>query len=191
MSPFLPALNPRFREIRAPLLAVFLHVVIKQNYAAIIRPVIDIYAPTILGDGRVADKGVPAEGGERAIVCQIIGIESAAGVFSCVVREGVIVDGGRGTFIGLVVIHGPTITAGFIVIEDVSVKRELTAIVAFIAVERAAIAAGASGLMIEAHYSPAEALVDGPQAITFEELKQVIDTCRSIHQLTMSGRNEN
>jgi len=55
----------------------------------------------------------------------------------------------------------------------------------------AAIAAGASGLMIEAHYNPAEALVDGPQSITLDELGEVIDACRSIHQLVTSGRNKN
>jgi len=55
----------------------------------------------------------------------------------------------------------------------------------------AAIAAGASGLMIETHYNPAEALVDGPQSITPEELEEVISTCRSIHQLVASGRNKN
>jgi len=47
----------------------------------------------------------------------------------------------------------------------------------------AAIAAGASGLMIEAHYNPAEALVDGPQSVIPDELKEIIDACRSIHQL--------
>jgi len=47
----------------------------------------------------------------------------------------------------------------------------------------AAIAAGASGLMIEAHYNPAEALVDGPQMITPEELKRVIDTCKEIRKI--------
>jgi 3-deoxy-7-phosphoheptulonate synthase len=55
----------------------------------------------------------------------------------------------------------------------------------------AAIAAGASGLMIEMHYNPAEALVDGPQAITPEELKEVIGTCQRIHQLVASRRTEN
>jgi len=55
----------------------------------------------------------------------------------------------------------------------------------------AAIAAGASGLMIEMHYNPVEALVDGPQAITPEELKEVIDACRRIHRLVSSRRNEN
>ena len=54
----------------------------------------------------------------------------------------------------------------------------------------AAIAAGASGLMIEAHYNPAEALVDGPQSITPEELGEVIGACRRIHQLVASGRNK-
>jgi len=46
----------------------------------------------------------------------------------------------------------------------------------------AAIAAGASGLMIEVHYNPAEALVDAQQAITPDELKNVIDACRRVHQ---------
>ena len=55
----------------------------------------------------------------------------------------------------------------------------------------AAIAAGASGLMIEMHYNPAEALVDGPQAITPEELKEVIGACQRIHQLVASRRAEN
>ncbi len=55
----------------------------------------------------------------------------------------------------------------------------------------AAIAAGASGLMIEVHHNPAEALVDGQQAVTPDELKEVIDTCQRIHQLVVSGRNAN
>jgi len=46
----------------------------------------------------------------------------------------------------------------------------------------AAIAAGADGLMIESHYNPAEALVDGPQMVTPDELKEIIDTCRVIHR---------
>ncbi len=54
----------------------------------------------------------------------------------------------------------------------------------------AAIAAGASGLMIEVHYNPAEALVDAQQAITPDELKQVIDACQRIHKLIVPGRNE-
>ncbi len=54
----------------------------------------------------------------------------------------------------------------------------------------AAIAAGASGLMIETHYNPAEALVDGAQSVTPEELKEVIKACQSIHQLITSRKNE-
>ncbi|MFH0942226.1 MAG: 3-deoxy-7-phosphoheptulonate synthase [Chloroflexota bacterium] len=46
----------------------------------------------------------------------------------------------------------------------------------------AAIAAGASGLMIETHHNPAEALVDGPQSVTPDELKNIIDACRRIHR---------
>ncbi len=46
----------------------------------------------------------------------------------------------------------------------------------------AAIAVGACGLMIEVHYNPAEALVDGQQMITPGELKDTIDACNRIHK---------
>jgi len=52
----------------------------------------------------------------------------------------------------------------------------------------AAIAAGANGLMIEVHYNPEEALVDGRQMITPDELKDVIKACREIGQLIMSRK---
>lgn len=51
----------------------------------------------------------------------------------------------------------------------------------------AAIAAGACGLMIEAHCSPAEALVDSQQMITPDELKEVISACRKISKLIASA----
>ena len=54
----------------------------------------------------------------------------------------------------------------------------------------AAIAAGASGLMIEVHYNPAEALVDAQQQITPDELKDVIDACRRINEVVVSERNK-
>ena len=54
----------------------------------------------------------------------------------------------------------------------------------------AAIAAGASGLMIEAHYNPAEALVDGQQTVTLDELGEIIDACRSISKLVVPMRNK-
>ena len=47
----------------------------------------------------------------------------------------------------------------------------------------AAVAAGAGGLMIETHYNPSEAVVDAQQTITPDELKEVIDACRKIHQV--------
>jgi 3-deoxy-7-phosphoheptulonate synthase len=50
----------------------------------------------------------------------------------------------------------------------------------------AAIAAGANGLMIETHYDPAEALVDGRQTITPDELGKVIKACQEIVPLVMS-----
>ena len=54
----------------------------------------------------------------------------------------------------------------------------------------AAIAAGASGLMIETHYDPKEALVDGAQMITPTELKDVIDACNGLHRLIASSRRQ-
>jgi 3-deoxy-7-phosphoheptulonate synthase len=53
----------------------------------------------------------------------------------------------------------------------------------------AAVAAGASGLMIEAHYDPSEAMVDGMQMITPDELKEVISACRKIHKM-VAAKNE-
>ncbi|MBA7521935.1 Phospho-2-dehydro-3-deoxyheptonate aldolase [subsurface metagenome] len=50
----------------------------------------------------------------------------------------------------------------------------------------AAIAAGASGLMVETHYNPAEALVDAQQQITPDELKDVIDACRRVRKAIVS-----
>jgi 3-deoxy-7-phosphoheptulonate synthase len=44
-----------------------------------------------------------------------------------------------------------------------------------------AIAAGANGLMIETHYNPAEAIVDGKQMVTPDELKEIITTCNNIY----------
>ena len=52
----------------------------------------------------------------------------------------------------------------------------------------AAIAAGASGLMIETHYNPAESLVDSQQMITPEELKELIEACRRVHQAVKTGK---
>ena len=37
--------------------------------------------------------------------------------------------------------------------------------------------------MIEVHYDPKEALVDGAQAIMPEELERVIKACNNIHQV--------
>jgi 3-deoxy-7-phosphoheptulonate synthase len=47
----------------------------------------------------------------------------------------------------------------------------------------AAVAAGASGLMIEVHHNPREAMVDGSQAITPGELKKVISACNNIYEM--------
>jgi len=48
---------------------------------------------------------------------------------------------------------------------------------------KAAIAAGAHGLMIEVHYNPAEALSDGPQMILPSELERIVDVCTKIYEL--------
>jgi len=54
----------------------------------------------------------------------------------------------------------------------------------------AAIAAGASGLMVEVHYNPEEAVVDGQQTVTFDELENIIDSCQRIHELMAPRKNE-
>jgi len=50
----------------------------------------------------------------------------------------------------------------------------------------AAVAAGADGLMIEVHYNPQEAIVDGRQTITPDELQDIIKACREIHAMVSS-----
>ena len=52
----------------------------------------------------------------------------------------------------------------------------------------AAIAAGASGLMIETHHNPEEALVDAQQMVTPAELKKIIDACRRISREVAASR---
>ena len=55
----------------------------------------------------------------------------------------------------------------------------------------AAIAAGACGLMIEAHHNPSEALVDGQQMLTPDELKETINACNEIYKTIGHKRSEN
>jgi 3-deoxy-7-phosphoheptulonate synthase len=52
----------------------------------------------------------------------------------------------------------------------------------------AAVASGAAGVMVEVHYNPAEALVDAQQAITPDELKEIITTCRKIYKVVASRK---
>jgi len=54
----------------------------------------------------------------------------------------------------------------------------------------AAMAVGASGLVIEVHYNPADALVDAQQAITPAELGRIIKTCKQINKLVASDKKE-
>jgi len=54
----------------------------------------------------------------------------------------------------------------------------------------AAVAAGASGLMIETHYNPAESLVDAQQAVTPDELAQIITACQKIYKTVAPKNNE-
>jgi len=45
---------------------------------------------------------------------------------------------------------------------------------------RAAVAAGADGLIVEVHPNPEEALVDGPQSITLEAFAGLVESCRRV-----------
>lgn len=53
----------------------------------------------------------------------------------------------------------------------------------------AGIAAGACGLIIEVHYNPVEALVDGQQQITPDELEEIITACRGVHDAVKSRKD--
>ena len=46
----------------------------------------------------------------------------------------------------------------------------------------AAISARADGLMTELHYNPSEGLVDGPRMVTPDEMKDIIDVCKTLHK---------
>jgi 3-deoxy-7-phosphoheptulonate synthase len=48
------------------------------------------------------------------------------------------------------------------------------------AMARAAVAAGADGIMVEVHPDPDNALSDGPQSLTFEEFGALMNRCRII-----------
>jgi len=48
------------------------------------------------------------------------------------------------------------------------------------AMARAAVAAGADGIMVEIHPNPDKALSDGPQSLTFEEFSMLMNRCRII-----------
>jgi len=48
------------------------------------------------------------------------------------------------------------------------------------AMARAAVAAGADGIMVEIHPNPDKALSDGPQSLTFEEFSLLMNRCRII-----------
>jgi 3-deoxy-7-phosphoheptulonate synthase len=52
----------------------------------------------------------------------------------------------------------------------------------------AGIAAGAGGLIIETHDRPLEALVDGQQQVTPEELADILAACRGVHKAIRTGR---
>jgi 3-deoxy-7-phosphoheptulonate synthase len=55
----------------------------------------------------------------------------------------------------------------------------------------AAVASGAAGLMIEVHYDPKVALVDGAQAILPQELEKVIKACNNIHSIVTLPKSKN
>jgi 3-deoxy-7-phosphoheptulonate synthase len=53
---------------------------------------------------------------------------------------------------------------------------------------RAAIAAGADGIMVEVHNHPEVALSDGPQALLPEMFKQLVEQVRAIHEVIAGAR---
>jgi 3-deoxy-7-phosphoheptulonate synthase len=49
-----------------------------------------------------------------------------------------------------------------------------------VAMARAAVAAGADGMLVEVHPDPDKALSDGPQSLTFDEFEGLMNRCRII-----------
>ncbi|PKM79071.1 MAG: 3-deoxy-7-phosphoheptulonate synthase, partial [Firmicutes bacterium HGW-Firmicutes-13] len=45
---------------------------------------------------------------------------------------------------------------------------------------RAAVAAGADGLMVEVHPDPEKALCDGPQSLTFEQFRELVGEVKRV-----------
>jgi 3-deoxy-7-phosphoheptulonate synthase len=52
----------------------------------------------------------------------------------------------------------------------------------------AAIAAGADGLLIEVHPNPDHAMSDGPQSVTFENFRRLMDGVRSVSDVGAGNR---
>jgi len=52
---------------------------------------------------------------------------------------------------------------------------------------RAAVAAGADGLIVEVHPDPARALCDGPQSLSIEDFQQMMEELQGI--ATAMGRD--
>ena len=53
---------------------------------------------------------------------------------------------------------------------------------------RAAVAAGADGLLVETHCYPEKALSDGPQALLPSDFLQLVDQCIRIHEVLRNTR---
>jgi 3-deoxy-7-phosphoheptulonate synthase len=58
------------------------------------------------------------------------------------------------------------------------------------AMSKASVAAGANGLMLEVHTKPQEAWSDAAQAITPQELKEIMAACRTLRGLQDGPRQE-
>jgi len=56
---------------------------------------------------------------------------------------------------------------------------------------RAAVAAGISGLFMETHPDPANALSDGPNAVPLEHMKRLLTELKALDDLVKSGSNTN
>jgi 3-deoxy-7-phosphoheptulonate synthase len=52
----------------------------------------------------------------------------------------------------------------------------------------AAVAAGADGLLIEVHSNPDHAMSDGPQSVTFENFRHLMDGVRSVSDVGAGNR---
>jgi 3-deoxy-7-phosphoheptulonate synthase len=116
-----------------------------------------------LDEWLLAAEYVLSEGNERVILCER-GIRTFEPATRATLDLGGVVAARLATHLPVIV--DPSHAAG---------RRDLV-----VPLARAAVAAGADGVMVEVHPDPERALSDGPQALTFAQFDELAAACRAV-----------